>query len=89
MQEVEANTDADAKGERAPAEVVTLKEVKIGVTTTDSRVRWRGDRVTVEYIYTRCSGGPAKNIRQEKGKTLVLKYFVASRNKSQGGSFFL
>ena len=47
-QKVEA--DADDKGERAPMEVLKFEEVRISAMTVYSRVRWRYNRVMVDYI---------------------------------------
>ena len=82
-QEVEANAKYD--GSRALMEVVTCKEVSIGVTTAERIFGWREDRVVEYFIYDRCSGGPAKNNLWEEGKKSVLIYFVDFKNKSQGG----
>ena len=84
-QEVEANAKYD--GSRALMEVVTCKEVSIGVTTAERIFGWREDRVVEYFIYDRCSGGPAKNNLWEEGKKSVLIYFVDFKNKSQGGLF--
>ena len=63
-------------------EVVPFEEVRTGATTADNRVGWRDNKVMVEYIYNRCSGGLAKNIYWEEGKMPVLIYCVALKNKS-------
>ena len=85
-QDVKDYDDSKADGESALTEVVTFKEVGIGAKTSDSRIIWRDNRVMADYIYNRCSSGPAKNICWEERKISVLIYFVASKNKSQGGS---
>ena len=62
MTSSEQNFKSNANGERSPMEVVTFKEARIGAVATDSRDRWRDDRVISEYIYNRCYDSPTKNI---------------------------
>ena len=64
----EVKSKAGAKMEKALAEIVTFKEVIIDATAMDSRFGWRDHRFMSEYIYNRCSGGPANNIFWEEGK---------------------
>ena len=85
--EQEVKADAGSKGVRAPMEVVTFKDVSIGATNADRRVGWVYNRFMVDYIWNMCSRSPAKNIFWEEGKKSVLIYFVASKDKSQWGSF--